>query len=183
MTDKSQKSISKTITTYGNQLLGFIKTRVTNTEDAKDVLQDVWVQLSRLTNIDDIESISGWLYRVARNRITDGYRKSKPDTFSDLDHENEEGDFNFKEILLADDSDNPELAMFKEVFWDELTDALSELPENQRDAFVQNELEDVTMQEIADKAGVSVKTIISRKGYAVKHLRKKLDYLYNELNN
>jgi RNA polymerase sigma factor (sigma-70 family) len=183
MSEKSQKSVSKTIGTYGNQVLGFIKSKVSNNEDAKDILQDVWVQLSRLTNIDDIESISGWLYRVARNRITDNYRKKKPDSLSDVVKENDEGDFYFKEILIADDSDNPELAMFKEVFWDELTDALAELPEKQRDAFVQNEIEDFTMQEIADKAGVSIKTIISRKGYAVKHLRQKLDYLYNELYN
>ncbi|MFT5056036.1 MAG: RNA polymerase sigma factor (sigma-70 family) [Pseudoalteromonas distincta] len=183
MSEKSQKSVSKTIGTYGNQVLGFIKSKVSNNEDAKDILQDVWVQLSRLTNIDDIESISGWLYRVARNRITDNYRKKKPDSLSDVVKENDEGDFYFKEILMADDSDNPELAMFKEVFWDELTDALAELPEKQRDAFVQNEIEDFTMQEIADKAGVSIKTIISRKGYAVKHLRQKLDYLYNELYN
>jgi RNA polymerase sigma factor (sigma-70 family) len=183
MSEKSQKSVSKTIGTYGNQVLGFIKSKVSNNEDAKDILQDVWVQLSRLTNIDDIESISGWLYRVARNRITDNYRKKKPDSLSDVLKENDEGDFYFKEILMADDSDNPELAMFKEVFWDELTDALAELPEKQRDAFVQNEIEDFTMQEIADKAGVSIKTIISRKGYAVKHLRQKLDYLYNELYN
>jgi RNA polymerase sigma factor (sigma-70 family) len=183
MSEKSQKSVSKTIGTYGNQVLWFIKSKVSNNEDAKDILQDVWVQLSRLTNIDDIESISGWLYRVARNRITDNYRKKKPDSLSDVVKENDEGDFYFKEILMADDSDNPELAMFKEVFWDELTDALAELPEKQRDAFVQNEMEDFTMQEIADKAGVSIKTIISRKGYAVKHLRQKLDYLYNELYN
>jgi RNA polymerase sigma factor (sigma-70 family) len=183
MSEKSQKSVSKTIGIYGNQVLGFIKSKVSNNEDAKDILQDVWVQLSRLTNIDDIESISGWLYRVARNRITDNYRKKKPDSLSDVLKENDEGDFYFKEILMADDSDNPELAMFKEVFWDELTDALAELPEKQRDAFVQNEIEDFTMQEIADKAGVSIKTIISRKGYAVKHLRQKLDYLYNELYN
>jgi DNA-directed RNA polymerase specialized sigma24 family protein len=124
MTKKSKQSVSKTITTYGSQLLGFIKLRVGDTEDANDVLQDVWFQRSKLSNTDDIESISGWLYRVARNRITDGYRKSKPDTFSDLDGENKEGHLNFKEIPLADDTDNQELAMFKEVFWDELMTSL-----------------------------------------------------------
>jgi len=84
---------------------------------------------------------------------------------------------------LADDSGNPELAMFKEAFWQEMTAALDELPENQREVFVLNEIEDETLQEIADKTGTKLKTVISRKGYAVKHLRKRLSHLYDELNN
>ncbi len=183
MSENSRKSVTDAIKTYGNQVLGFIKSRVASSEEAKDILQDVWFQLSRLTNIDDIESISGWLYRVARNRITDSHRKKKPLAIEDFNQETEEGDFYIPQILLTDDSDSPEIAMFKEVFWEELTDALAELPVNQQNAFVLNELEDFTLQEIADKEGVSIKTIISRKGYAVKHLRNRLNYLYKELNS
>lgn len=172
-----------TIKRYSNQLSGFIKARVNSADDAEDILQDVWYQLSRLTNIDEIESISGWLYRVAWNRITDTYRKKKAEPIGSFETENEEGDLLFKEILLADDSGNPELAMFKEAFWQEMTAALDELPENQREVFVLNEIEDETLQEIADKTGTKLKTVISRKGYAVKHLRKRLSHLYDELNN
>lgn len=183
MTDNSNKKVSNTISTYSKQMLGFIRSKVSNTEDAKDILQDVWYQLSRLTNIDEIESISGWLYRVARNKITDSYRKKKTLSLGDYEIETEDGTFFYKEILLADDSDKPELAMFKELFWEELTKALEELPSKQRTVFELNEIEDMTLQEIADQEGENIKTIISRKGYAVKHLRRRLDYLYNELNN
>lgn len=95
----------------------------------------------------------------------------------------DEDELPIKEILLLDESANPELAIFKEQFWDELMSALDELPENQREAFILNEIEDFTLQEIADKNGENLKTIISRKGYAVKHLRKRLKNLYNELND
>ncbi len=183
MADRSRVSVANTIKKYSNQIFGFIKARVNNTDDAKDILQDVWYQLSRLTNIDDIESISGWLYRVTRNRITDQYRKKKPDPFTNFELEDEDGDLPFMTILLADESNNPELGLFKELFWNELTTALDELPHNQKEVFVQNEIEHMTLQEIADQTGVGLKTIISRKGYAVKHLRNRLSHLYNELNN
>lgn len=181
MADNSQETVTKTIKEYGNQIAGFIRSKVSDNEDAKDILQDVWYQLSRLANIDTIESMSGWLFRIARNRITDSYRKKKPERLEDFSGENEEGQFSFKEILLLDDTDNQELALFKEVFWSELLEALEELPENQKEVFVLNEIEDMTLQQIADKTKTPLKTVISRKGYAVKHLRKKLNYLYEEL--
>ncbi|MBP6575812.1 MAG: sigma-70 family RNA polymerase sigma factor, partial [Chryseobacterium sp.] len=97
--------------------------------------------------------------------------------------QDEDGELNVKDILLADDSNNPEIAMFKDMFWDELMKALDELPEKQKKVYVQNELEDKTLQEIADEEGENIKTIISRKSYAVKHLRKRLQRLYNDLKN
>lgn len=181
MADNSQETVAKTIKEYGNQIAGFIRSKVSDNEDAKDILQDVWYQLSRLANIDNIESMSGWLFRIARNRITDSYRKKKPERLENFSNENEEGQISFKEILLLDDTDNQELALFKEVFWSELLEALDELPENQKEVFVLNEIEDITLQQIADKTETPLKTVISRKGYAVKHLRKKLNYLYEEL--
>lgn len=182
MTETKQISLTETIKKFGNKLFGFVRGKVKTNEDAEDILQEVWYQLSNLTNLDAIENTSAWLYSVSRNKITDFYRKKKTDNLEDYVYENEEGDFLIKNALLADDSNDPELAMFKELFWDELSLALDELPENQRYVFIQNEMEDKTLQEIADESGENLKTIISRKGYAVKHLRKKLFSLYNELN-
>jgi len=182
MTETKQISLTDTIKKFGNKLFGFVRGKVKTNEDAEDILQEVWYQLSNLTNIDAIENTSAWLYSVSRNKITDFYRKKKTDNLEDYAYENEEGDFLIKNALLSDDSNDPELAMFKELFWDELRLALDELPENQRHVFIQNEMEDKTLQEIADESGENLKTIISRKGYAVKHLRKKLFSLYNELN-
>lgn len=183
MTEKSRNTLTDSIKQYGSQIAGFIRSKVNNSEDAKDILQDVWYQFSRITNMDEIENISGWLYNVSRNRITDSYRKRKPESIEDFTAEDDDGQFYFKDILLLDDSNNPELALFKEVFWDALLKALDELPEKQREVFLLNEMEDLTLQEIADQTGDKLKTIISRKGYAVKHLRKRLNYLYNDLKN
>ena len=126
--------------------------------------------------------MSAWLYRVAQNRVTDNYRKKKTENLEDYTYENDENEISVKEILLLDETSNPELAIFKEQFWHELMEALDELPENQREVFLLNEIEDFTLQEIADKKNENLKTIISRKGYAVKNLRKRLQHLYNELN-
>ena len=183
MADKSETSVITTIKRYRNQLSGFIHSRVSNKNDAQDILQEVWYQLSRLTNLDEIENMSGWLYRVARNRITDSYRKSVPTPLGSFQNENDEEEFFFRNILLADETEHPEIGLFKDQFWKELASALDELPSNQREVFILNEIEDLTLQEIADNSGVNIKTIISRKRYAVKYLRRKLDYLYKELND
>lgn len=183
MTEKKKQTVTDSIKRYGSQLFGFIQSKVTNSEDAKDILQDVWYQFSRLTNLDEIENVSGWLYNVSRNRITDNYRKKKTASLEDFTVEGEDGALSVMDILLVDDSNNPELGLFKEVFWDALLKALDELPENQRSVFVLNELEDVTLKEIAEQQRENIKTIISRKGYAVKHLRKKLNFIYQEINN
>ena len=182
MAEPAKRTIVDTVTQYGNRLLRFIRGRVNTDEDADDVLQDVWYQLSSVVDLDGIESISGWLYQVARNRITDGYRKKKEESFSDFAPDDDDDEFSVRDILLAD-AETPEDQFFKDIFWEELMRALDELPENQRTVFVQNELEDSTLQEIANQTGENLKTIISRKRYAVQHLRKRLQTLYNELNN
>lgn len=174
--------ISATVKTYGKRLLGFIRGKVRSNEDAEDILQEVWFQLSHLADLSELESVSGWLYQVARNKVTDLYRKRKPESVESLGIQNEEGEMFFRDFFFAEER-SPEMAQFKELFWEELMMALDELPENQRQVFVLNEMEDMTLQEIADLQGEKLKTVISRKGYAVKHLRKRLDYLYNELNN
>lgn len=183
MTEKKAGSITKTIQEFGKNLFGFVRGKVKSTEDAEDILQEVWFQLSNQPDISNLENVSAWLYEVARNKITDKSRKKTNLALEEFVSVSDEGDFNFKEILLLDDSSNPELAFFKELFWKELQKALDELPENQKEVFILNEIEDMTLQQIADQKGENIKTIISRKGYAVKHLRNKLNYLYKELNN
>jgi len=183
MTEKKSLSITEVVKSYSSQLLRFINSKVAKTEDAEDILQEVWYQTSRLTNLNELENVGAWLYSVTRNKIVDNYRKKKSESLEDFVYQDEDGELNVKEILLADDSQNPEIAIFKEMFWNELMTALEELPEKQKRVYIQNELEDKTLQEIADEEGENIKTIISRKSYAVKHLRKKLQRLYNDLNN
>lgn len=182
MADQKRFSITNTVQQFGNKLFGFIRGKVKSNEDAEDILQDVWFQLSNFSNIDELENMSAWLYSVARNKVTDKYRKKSVDSLEDYTYQTEDDETAFKEILLLDDTGNPELKLFKEHFWNQLMLALDELPEKQREVFVLNEIEDLTLQEIADRNGENLKTIISRKGYATKHLRNKLNYLYQELN-
>lgn len=181
MSEQRSTSLTSIVQQFGKKLFGFVRGKVKTTEDAEDIIQDVWYQLSNLTNVQDVENVGAWIYQVARNKVTDRYRKKTTDSLENYAYSDEDGEFNFKDILLLDDSNNPELGHFKELFWEELMDALNELPSNQREVFVLNELEDFTLQEIADQKGENIKTIISRKGYAVKHLRNKLNHLYNEL--
>ena len=183
MAETKSVSITEVVKNYGSQLLRFINSKVAKAEDAEDILQEVWFQTSRLTNLNELENVGAWLYSVTRNKIIDSYKKKKTESLEDFVYQDEDGELNVKDILLADDSNNPEIAMFKDMFWDELMNALDELPEKQRRVYVQNELEDKTLQQIADAEGENIKTIISRKSYAVKHLRKKMQRLYNDLKN
>lgn len=173
------QKIVQAIKDYGNQLFGFIRSRVNTNEDAEDILQDVWMQLSRQPEVETLESIRGWLYRVARNRITDNYRKKKTPLIGDEGYLDDEGELQLPGMQLAGDS-NPENDYLREMFREALFAALEELPENQRRVFEMNELEDITLQEIADREGEKLKTIISRKRYAVQHLRKRLEVLYED---
>ncbi|MBX2921670.1 MAG: sigma-70 family RNA polymerase sigma factor [Chitinophagaceae bacterium] len=174
-----QTSIASVVKNYGSRLFDFIRGRVNSNEDAEDILQDVWYQATNIVDIDSINSISGWLYRVARNRLTDRYRKKKEYAI-DTSSTGEEDQSLINALISLEDS--PESRQFNELFWEELMAALDELPENQRQVFIWNELEDMTLQEIANLSGENLKTIISRKGYAIKHLRNRLANLYNELN-
>lgn len=183
MSSPSRKNISSVISQFGKRLFGFIRQRVNNEADAEDILQDVWYQLTATVDTEPIEQVSSWLFTVARNKIIDRYRKKKPESLEDaLTFEGEDGEVSFKEILLADNN-NPETEHLRNMFWKELQDALEELPEEQRDVFVWNELEDVPFKEIAERTGVQVNTLISRKRYAVLHLRERLQTLYNEIIN
>jgi RNA polymerase sigma factor (sigma-70 family) len=179
---QSGQYVKQTVKDYGKRLFSFIRSRVNTNEDAEDILQDVWYQLS-IINSGSIEQLGAWLYRVAQNKIIDRYRKQKPEAIEDYSYEDEDGEMNFKEILLQDEEDDVELKYLKKLFWEELFTALGELPEAQRKVFVLNELEDKTFQEIADETGENIKTLISRKRYAVFYLRERLSILYEEIVN
>ena len=179
MAQQRKQNIASVVQTYSNRLFRFIRSRVPTTADAEDILQETWYQLSNVMNTEPIEQVGAWLFRVARNRITDRYRKKKDERLDDFAFEDDEGGEFFKEILLADEP-SPEMENLKEVFWEALFEALDELPQKQREVFVWNELEDQTFQEISDRTGVNIKTLISRKRYAVQHLRQRLQSLYEE---
>ncbi len=180
---EKQNIVSQAVRNYGGKLMSFIRPKVKNTEDAEDILQEVWYQFSNLSNISEIVNIGSWLYRVTTNKITDRYRKKKTEHLEDFIVQDEEGSFSVKEILLMDTSQSPELKLFQDEFWKELMKSLDELPEKQRYVFFENELNDRTLQEIANELNENLKTIISRKQYAVKYLRIKLNQLYKDLND
>jgi RNA polymerase sigma factor (sigma-70 family) len=173
-----QKAI-QVIKEYGNRLFRFIRGRVSSNEDAEDILQDIWLQLSNVIDVEEIGQLSGWLYKVARNKITDKYRKKKTEAIEDFSFINDDGEFEWMNMMLESD-ENPEIELLREIFWEELTIALDELPEKQKKVFIMNELEDISLQEIADMEGENLKTIISRKMYAVKRLRERLTIIYQE---
>ncbi|MBS1607026.1 MAG: sigma-70 family RNA polymerase sigma factor [Bacteroidetes bacterium] len=185
MPDSGRKNIASVIGRFGKRLMGFIRQRVKSEADAEDILQDVWYQLTTAVDTGPIEQISGWLFAVARNRIIDGYRRKRPESLEDLqtassgrDPDNDE--LNFASIF-PDDSRNPETANLRALFWKALQEALDELPEEQRSVFVWHELDGLSFKEIAEITGENINTLISRKRYAVVHLRERLLDLYREI--
>lgn len=182
MNPQREQTIIQTVKQYGKQLFAFVRGRVPSDEDAEDILQDVWYQFGSQPELGAIEQVSGWLYRVARNKIVDKSRKKHEERLDDYGYEDEDGGVSFRDILYAE-APTPEAADLQQLFWDQLFVALDELPAAQREVFIENELNERTFQEIADETGVPLKTLISRKGYAVKHLRKRLEGLYQEFIN
>ncbi|MGP8215431.1 MAG: RNA polymerase sigma factor [Bacteroidia bacterium] len=180
MAEQKSQNIIEAIQEYGKRLFGFIRGRVRTDEDAEDILQDVWYQLSNVAAPESIEQVGSWLYTVARNKITDKYRKQSTLHLEDFVYEDEEGEVSYKDILLSD-MNTPEDESLKQMFWEELFKALDELPQEQRDVFIWNELDDMTFRDIAAKTGENIKTLISRKRYAVAHLRERLKTLYTEI--
>lgn len=180
---KKENIIEDTVSNYNEKLLAFIKPQVKNQEDAEDILQEVWFQFSNLTNFSQIVNIGNWLYRVTRNKITDSYRKKKTGNLEDYNFEDNDKFSSIKDLLLLDEAKDPELKFFQEEIWKTLFEALEELPENQRLAYIENEIENKTLQQISEEQNTNIKTIISRKHYAIKHLRKRLHQLYSDLKN
>ena len=181
MAEERGRNITAIIGDYSKRLLGFIKKRIGNDADAEDILQDVFYQLAG--NTQPIEQLTAWLFRVARNRIVDVQRKNKPELLDDVFPSSNEEDMLGWTDLLADLDDTPETAYLRNLFWETLNNALDELPAAQKQVFVLNELEGIPYKEIAEQTGVSVNTLLSRKRYAVLHLRERLQVLRNELLN
>ncbi|RYD71211.1 MAG: RNA polymerase sigma factor [Sphingobacteriales bacterium] len=183
MSANKSGEISGTIKQYGRKLMQFIRPKVATEEQAEDILQDVWYQFSATLNMAPIEQVGAWLYKVARNKITDEYRRTKPLSLEDeTETEDDEGEISFRALLQAENV-TPETEYLRNIFWEQLYVALEELPEEQRQVFVLHELEDYSLQEIADLQNANLKTIISRKRYAVLHLRESLKELYDEIVN
>lgn len=182
MAAEHNSNISATIKSISRRLLGFIKQRVGSHEDAEDILQDVFFQFAG--NTEPIEQASSWLFRVARNKITDNYRKQKLPLADDIlgGETNDEETFDWKE-LIAGDNQNPETSFLRNIFWEELQLALDELPVEQREVFIQHEIEGQGFQDIENATGINIATLISRKRYAVLHLRERLAVLKEELLN
>lgn len=181
MAGDTKRNITQVINDYSKRLMGFIRKRVTNEADAEDVLQDVFYQF--VGNTQPIEQMSAWLFTVARNKITDRQRKHKPEHLEEVFREEEgEDSINWSELLF-DASSNPEKEYLRTLFWEELNAALEELPADQRHAFIKHEIEGISFKELSQQTGESVNTLISRKRYAVLHLRERLSVLKDELLN
>jgi RNA polymerase sigma factor (sigma-70 family) len=188
---EQDERLTETIGRERGRLRNFIRKRVPDESDAEDILQDVFYELIeayRLTK--PIEQVGAWLYRVARNRIIDGFRKKKPEPFSSAvaanaanDPDAAEGDFLSIEEMLPSPDAGPEAAYARSVLLEELETAVDELPEDQREVFLAHEVEGLSFKEISADTGVSVNTLLSRKHQAVLHLRRRLQSIYDDFVN
>ena len=178
---RQDDQISEVVERERSRLRNFIRRRVPDPADAEDIVQEVFYELVEANRLlMPIEHVTGWLFRVARNRITDLFRKKKPENFSDAAVEDENGELLQIEDLLPSPEDGPEALYVRSVLLDELELAMDELPEEQREVFVAHELEGRSFKELSAESGVSVNTLLSRKRYAVLHLREQLQGIYNE---
>jgi RNA polymerase sigma factor (sigma-70 family) len=173
--------ISEVVKREQSRLRNFIRRRVPDPRDAEDILQDVFYELVEANRLlMPIEHVTGWLFRVARNRITDLFRKKKTESFSDSAVADEDDELLQLEDLLPSPDAGPEALYARHVLLDEFELALDELPEEQREVFVAHELEGRSFKEMAAETGVSVNTLLSRKRYAVLYLRKRLQRIHDE---
>ena len=181
MTVEQDQRISDLVTREQSRLRRFIRRRVPDPRDAEDILQDVFYELVEANRLlMPIEHVTGWLFRVARNRITDLFRKKRPERFSEGTVAGDDQERLQLEDLLPSPDAGPEALYARTVLLDELELAVDELPPEQRDVFVGHELEGRSFKEMAAATGVSVNTLLSRKRYAVRHLRDRLRSVYDD---
>ncbi len=171
---------------YGRRLLAFVRSKIQDIEVAEDTAQDVWLQLTRQQDLEEIEQIGNWLFTAARNRVTDYYRKKKTVPFSQIAREsgeNQEDNAELSDDLVFDhwlEQNLPDALLETQEFWDELNRALEQLPVEQREVFVTHELNDIPFREMAEKTGLSINTLLARKRYAVLRLREHFEDWLND---
>jgi len=191
MAEQDQR-ISEVVTREQSRLRSFIRRRVPDPRDAEDILQDVFYQLVEANRLlMPIDHVTGWLFRVARNRIVDLWRKRKVERGGDAagsqtdslrDPDEADSELRLEELLPSPD-DGPEAVYARKVLLEELELAINELPAEQRDVFVAHELEGRSFKEMAAATGTKVNTLLARKRYAVLHLRERLREIYEEFTN
>jgi len=182
MTREQDQRISAAVEKEQSRLRNFIRRHVPDPGDAEDILQDVLYELVEAYRLmKPIEQAGAWLFRVARNRITDRFRKKKAMLVSDLAQVEEDGEMSSLEGLLPSPDAGPEAAYARSLLLEELEDALEELPDEQREVFIAHEFEGRSFKELAAESGVSVNTLLSRKHYAVLYLRERLREIYDDL--
>ena len=178
---EQDQQISEVVKREQSRLRSFIRRRVPDPRDVEDILQDVFYELVEANRLlMPIEHVTGWLFRVARNRITDPFPKRRPEVFSDTPVADEDDELAHLENLLPSPDAGPEASYARSVLLEELELAVGELPEEQRKVFVAHELEGRSFKEISAETGVSVNTLLSRKRYAVLHLRERLQSIHDE---
>ncbi len=178
---EQDQQISDVVKREQSRLRNFIRRRVPDPRDVEDILQDVFYRLVEANRLlMPIAHVTGWLFRVARNRIIDRLREKRPESFGGIGITDEDDQAAQFEDLLPSPDAGPEAVYARKVLLDELALAIDELPEEQRAVFVAHELEGRSFKEIAAETGVSVNTLLSRKRYAVLHLRKRLQGIYEE---
>jgi RNA polymerase sigma factor (sigma-70 family) len=180
MSFEQDRQITDVVKQEQSRLRNFIRRRVPDPRDADDILQEVFYALIEANRLlVPIEHVTGWLFRVARNRITDLFRKKKPESLNEAVGNDDES-LTLEDLLPSPDA-GPDALYARCVLLDELEDALDELPEEQREVFVGHEIEGRSFKEMSAESGVSVNTLLSRKRYAVLHLRERLQRIYDEL--
>ncbi len=187
LADSQNQQIQETVRRERQRLLAFIRQRIPRQDDAEDILQDVFYEFTEMYRLmKPIEKIASWLFTVARNKITDRYRKKKPLLLEDVFSFNGNGEdepYLIDDLLPAANIHTADVEMMRETIMDALTEALDELPAEQRDVFIAHELEDKSFKEIAAETGVTINTLLSRKRYAVLFLRERLKSIYEDLVN
>jgi RNA polymerase sigma factor (sigma-70 family) len=179
---EQDRQISKVFAEQGSRLRNFIRRRVPDREDAEDILQDVFYRLVEANRLlMPIDHLTGWLYQVARNRITDVFRKKKPEPLGEV--EGEDGEMLSIEDLLPSPDAGPEAEYLRGALMEEMEAAIAELPAEQRAVFVANELEGKTFREISEQSGVNLNTLLARKRAAVLRLRERLEEIHEEFSN